>query len=109
MSECFILITGRTTKQGRDMHEKNSEAYRLATELVEMSQADMARLNIETGQRVTLRAPAGDVEVVAQAGKDMPEGMVFVPMGPAANVLISQETESTGCPHYKGPIVEVLT
>ena len=107
MSEHFTLITGRTPEQGQGLHKgKDSEAYRRATELVEMSPDDMARLEIEEGQVVRVRTAGGQIEVPAHAGT-LPAGMLFIPMGPAANVLIGTETESTGMPPFKGLAAEV--
>ena len=105
--EQFTLITGRTPEQGQGLHEgKDSEAYRRATALVEMSPEDMAHLEIEEGQIVRVRTVTGQVEVPVRAGT-LPPGLVFIPMGPVANVLIGTETESTGMPPFKGLAAEV--
>ena len=107
MSEYFTLITGRTSEQGQGLHKgKDSEAYHQATELVEMSPEDMARLEIEEGQAVRVRTAGGQIEVPAHAGT-LPVGLLFIPMGPAANILVGTETESTGMPPFKGLAAEV--
>ena len=107
LGENFILITGRTRKQGEGLHKgKGSEAYRSATALVEMSREDMDRLGIEEGRMVLLTTPSGQVEVPVRNGS-LPSGMVFIPMGPIANVLIGAETEGTGMPGFKGLNVKV--
>lgn len=107
MNEYFTLITGRTSEQGEGLHKgKDSEDYRRATSLVEMNPEDMARLAIEEGQVVRVRTTAGQVEVPVHVGT-LPPGMVFIPMGPAANLLIEAETESTGMPPFKGLAAEV--
>ena len=107
MNEYFTLITGRTPKQGEGLHKgKDSEAYRRATALVEMSLEDMARLGIEEGQVVRVRTAAGQVEVPVRAGALSP-GLLFVPMGPVANMLIGAKTEGTGMPPFKGLAAEV--
>jgi formylmethanofuran dehydrogenase subunit D len=103
----FTLITGRTRAQGDALHQgRDSEAYRRATSVVEMNAGDMSTLGLEDGQVVTVSTPAGQVAVPARAG-DLPRGMLFMPMGPAANLLVGGETESTGMPSYKGQIAEV--
>jgi len=33
--------------------------------------------------------------------------MVFMPMGPWANLVVSPETDSTGMPSFKGVVVEI--
>ena len=107
MSEHFTLITGRTPEQGEGLHKgKDSEAYRRATALVEMNPEDMTRLEIEEGQVIRVRTATGQVEVPVRAGA-LPSGLLFVPMGPAANNLIGTETEGTGMPSFKGLAAEV--
>lgn len=107
MGENFILITGRTVKQAAGMHKgKRSEAYSRATALVEMNDGDMARLGIKEGQMVRLRNAVGQVEVTASKGS-VPSRLVFIPMGPVANVLIGSETQGTGMPSFKGLTIEI--
>jgi formylmethanofuran dehydrogenase subunit D len=107
LSENFILITGRTREQADGLHKgKDSEAYRKATALVEMSPEDMAHLSIKEGQIVRLRTASGQVEVPVRTGA-LPSGMMFIPMGPVANLLIETETEGTGMPAFKGLTVKM--
>lgn len=106
MSE-FVLITGRTTQQGASLHKgKDSDEYRQATGFVAMSRPDRERLSLEEGQRVRLRTAFGETELELRAG-ELPAGMIFVPMGPAANMLIGAETRGIGMPDSKGLEVEV--
>ena len=107
MSKRFTLITGRTPAQGKGLHQgKDSEAYRRATTLVEMNSDDMAHLSIEEGQVVRVRTSTGQVEVPVRTGQ-LPPGLLFMPMGPTANVLIGSDTECTGMPPSKGLMAEV--
>ena len=107
MNENFILITGRTREQAHGLHKgKDSEAYREATALVEMCPEDMARLAIEKGQIVRLKTASNQVEIPVRTGA-LPSGMLFIPMGPTANLLIETETEGTGMPAYKGLTVKM--
>jgi formylmethanofuran dehydrogenase subunit D len=106
MSE-FILITGRTAKQGAALHKgKDSDEYRQATGFVAMSHADRERLGVEEGRRVRVRTAFGETEFELRAG-ELPQGIIFVPMGPAANTLIAAETRGTGMPDSKGLKAEV--
>jgi formylmethanofuran dehydrogenase subunit D len=103
----LTLITGRTREQADGLHRgKETKAYREATELVEMHADDMADRGIEEDALVEVRTSTGAVEVPARAG-ELPPGLVFMPLGPAANVLIGTETEATGIPPFKGLEVEV--
>jgi len=107
LSNHLTLITGRTREQADGLHRgKQTEAYRQATELVEMNAEDMARLGIEEETLVQVRTSTGAVEVPARAG-NLPPGLVFMPLGPTANALIGTETEATGIPPFKGLEVEV--
>ena len=107
MSENFILITGRTRQQAEGLHKgKNSQAYHQATTLVEISPDDMARLSIEECQIVRLKTALNQVELPVRAGS-LPSGMLFIPRGPAANLLIDTETEGTGMPAFKGLTVKM--
>jgi len=103
----FILITGRTAKQGEALHKgKDSAEYRRATGFVRVSHLDREHLGIEEGRRVRVRTVFGEAELELRES-DLPEGMIFVPMGPAANALIGSETRGTGMPDSKGLEAEV--
>jgi formylmethanofuran dehydrogenase subunit D len=103
----FILITGRTTKQGAALHKgKDSDEYRQATGFVEMNRADRERLGVEEGRSVRVHTAFGETELELREG-ELPPGIVFVPIGPAANMLIGVETRGTGMPDSKGLEVEV--
>jgi len=106
MSE-FILITGRTAKQGTALHKgKDSAEYRLATGFVSMNHEDRKHLGVEAGRRVRVRTAFGETELELREN-DLPDGMIFVPMGPMANALIGSETRGTGMPDSKGLEAEV--
>ncbi len=105
----YTLITGRTRAQADGMHQgRDSEAYVRATRLVEMNEEDMAKVGVGEGDRVAVSTRIGQVEVAVKKG-NLPRGMVFIPMGPSANVLIGGETDCTGMPSYKGLVAEVKT
>ncbi len=101
------MITGRTREQGIGLHKgKTSAEYLRATARAEMNAEDMARLKIAEGGIVRLRAAAGEVELPAEAGS-LPRGLVFVPLGASANLLVGAETQGTGMPSFKGVEVTV--
>ena len=66
----------------------------------------MNHLGIEEGQAVQVRTSTGQVEVPVRTGQ-LPPGLLFMPMGPTANVLIGSDTECTGMPPSKGLMAEV--
>lgn len=133
MGERFTLITGRTKEQGQARHlGKDSCAYQDATSWLEMNADDMARLGIAEGEWVRVQSEAGQpprgtlpekgvrarsayradaerlVDLPVRTGA-LPEGLVFVPSGPAANRLGSADTEGTGMPLLKGLTVVIAS
>ena len=107
MTDRFTLITGRTPEQGTSLHEgKGSAAYRRATAWVAMSPEDLARLGIEEQQLVRVRTAAGQAKLAVRS-EDLPTGLLFIPMGPVANLLIGANTDGTGMPAFKGTAAEV--
>jgi formylmethanofuran dehydrogenase subunit D len=101
------LITGRTRAQGDGLHQgRESDAYRQATQLVEMNPEDMLSLGVGKGDIVSISTSAGQTMVPVKEG-DLPRGIIFMPMGPAANRLVGGGTASTGMPSYKGQTAEV--
>ena len=107
MREQFVLITGRTSKQAIGMHKgKESKAYIQAVTRVDMSDHDMQRLGLNEGEQILLHTREDFVSVPVFKG-NLPEGMLFMPMGPVANRLIGVDTLGKGMPSYKGFFVEV--
>ena len=69
--ETFILIPGRTSRQGTSLNEgKFTAAYVEETSTLLMCPADMKRLGLHNGARVRLRSEQGQVELPCQAAKD---------------------------------------
>ncbi|HIQ39031.1 MAG TPA: protein fwdD [Methanothermococcus okinawensis] len=106
----FILNTGRTIWQGEAIEAgKNLEMYRKAAAVCYINKEDMEKLDLKDGDTVKVISEYGDVVVYAkEASEHMPEGMVFIPMGPWANCVISPETDSTGMPSFKDVPVEIV-
>ena len=108
MNRELILITGRTSQQGRCLHSgKANPQYQQAVSELEMNAEDMVALGLIEGQVVLVRSPAGEARVSAKAGQ-LPAGMAFLAMGPVASSLMSHESEGTGMPVFKGVGVYVL-
>ena len=95
------VISGRTIDQGKTVEEKLSEEYFNAVNYCEINERDFKKLGLREGDRVRVRTDFGEVVVFARVG-DVPEGVVFIPMGPYANRVISDDTDGTGMPRFKG-------
>ncbi len=107
MGDHFTLITGRTRSQAEGLHKgAGSTVHLKATSHVEVCPDDMVRLGITEGAPVRLYSDAGMVEAPAREG-DLPPGLLFMPMGPAANRLVGTETSGTGMPIFKGQRVKL--
>lgn len=110
MAETFILIPGRTSKQGCGISEgKFKEKYQSEIYTLQVSPADMERLGLEKGDMVRLQGEHGQVEVaVAPAKKDeLPEGLLFIAYGEISSRLMGGDTHGTGMPTSKGMDVEL--
>jgi formylmethanofuran dehydrogenase subunit D len=110
MAEPFILIPGRTARQGTSLNEgKFSDGYVEETTTLLMCPADMKRLGLKGGDRVRLRSEQGQVELACQAAKDgeLPPGLLFLPYGDLSSRLMGGDTHGTGMPTSKGIDVEL--
>lgn len=112
MTETFILIPGRTSRQGASMNAgKETDDYRAEISTLQMNPADMTRLGLVNGDQTVLRTAQGQVTVTVQAAKhadDLPEGLVFLPYGRLSSQIASAETQGTGMPESKGFEVEIV-
>src|SRR5690349_1649852 len=108
--ETFILIPGRTSRQGTTLNEgKFSPGYVEETSTLLVSPADMARLGLKNGDTVRLRSEQGQVEIRCQTAKDgeLPAGVLFLPYGDMSSRLMGGDTHGTGMPDSKGFDVEL--
>lgn len=107
MARSFILITGRSTKQGRTVHlGKDAKEYIDEISALEMNPADMERLGVDDGQAVRMSSAHGAVVLRCRKGT-VPEGLLFAAYGSFVNSLIGADTQGTGMPDSKGITVEV--
>jgi formylmethanofuran dehydrogenase subunit D len=110
MPETFILIPGRTAKQGAGISEgKFEKTYQYEINHLQVSPQDMERLGIEVGDRVRLTGEHGQVEVdvIASKGDELPPGLLFIPYGDISSRLMGAETHGSGMPTSKGMDVEM--
>jgi formylmethanofuran dehydrogenase subunit B len=103
------LITGRSFGQGIGKeYGKFSEKYDYVIRSCEMNRRDMELLGVHDGSAIRIRNRFGEIVVrVTEPSQDLPEGTVFIPYGPWANVLVDPDSEGTGMPTLKGILVEV--
>jgi len=103
----FILIAGRTSKQGVQINVgKEGAEYDSIVNTLTMHADDMKELGLAAGAAVRLRSENGWADFTAQEGK-VPRGMIFVPYGPPTCRLMTGDTEGTGMPISKGEEVTV--
>ena len=108
--ETFILIPGRTSRQGTTLNEgKFTAAYTEETSTLLMSPEDMSRLGLTKGERVRLRTAQGQIELPCQPAKagELPPGLLFLPYGDWSWRLMGGDTHGTGMPDSKGFDVEL--
>jgi formylmethanofuran dehydrogenase subunit D len=106
----FILIPGRTSRQGTTLNEgKFSAAYVEETSTLMMCPDDMTRLALKAGDRVRLWSEQGQIEIACQAAKkdELPPGLLFLPYGDMSSRLMGGDTHGTGMPNSKGIDVEL--
>jgi formylmethanofuran dehydrogenase subunit D len=105
VSNEFILIPGRTSRQGCGISEgKFSENYQDETSRLQVAPEDMERLALGDGDRVRLSSETGSIEVgvVAAKGDELPPGVLFIAYGDLSSRLMGGDTHGTGIPTSKG-------
>jgi len=105
MAETFILIPGRTSKQGCGISEgKFTDGYVDETNVLQVNPDDMQRLGLVPGDRVLLRSETGEAEVpvIASKGDELPPGLLFIAYGDVSSRLMAGETHGSGMPTSKG-------
>lgn len=101
------LISGRTIVQGQNLDNKLSEAYFNEVATCELNESDMEKLGVAADERVKVKTNYGEVVVKAKEKAGTPEGVIFIPMGPWANALVSGDTHGAGMPSFKGIDAEI--
>jgi formylmethanofuran dehydrogenase subunit D len=103
----FLLIPGRTSKQGQQINVgKDHDAYLAIVNTLTIHPDDLAELGAAAGATVRVRNETGEAEFLCQSG-NVPRGMIFVPYGPPTCRLMAGGTDGTGMPTSKGWDVEV--
>ena len=110
MAETFILIPGRTAKQGSGISEgKFSAGYLSETSTLQVAPQDMQWLGLKDGDRVRLKSETGQAEVAVTTAKgdELPPGLLFIGYGDASSHLMGADTHGSGMPTSKGLDVEL--
>ncbi len=106
MAETFLLIPGRTSRQGAGISQGKFRAdYQEEIRLLQMNAADMARLGLRKGDRVALTSETNariEVEIVPAKGDELPSGLLFIAYGDLSSQLMSGDTHGSGMPTSKG-------
>lgn len=104
-----ILNTGRTVWQGQAIESgKDLPMFINAAAICHINPDMMEKLGIKAGDNVKIVSEYGNVVVKAvNTNEELPEGMVYVPMGPWANRVVRPNTDSTATPSFKNIPVEI--
>lgn len=104
MPEQFILIPGRTSRQGTTLNEgKSTAGYAEEINTLRMAPEDMQRLDLADGDMVRMWNAVGEVQVpvTAAKGDELPAGMLFISYGDKSSRLMGGETHGSGMPDSK--------
>lgn len=110
MKEIFILIPGRTSKQGVGISEgKFKDGYQSETRTLQVAPKDMQRLGLKNEDLVRLKSEWGQIEVAVITAKadELPPGLLFIAYGDLSSRLMGGETHGSGMPTSKGIDVEL--
>ncbi|MGB9959902.1 MAG: molybdopterin dinucleotide binding domain-containing protein [Candidatus Bathyarchaeales archaeon] len=103
------LVTGRTIEQGVGKeHGKASKEYMESVSICYMDPQDMKKLGIKDKTNILVSTEFGSVVVKAVKSIRTPHpGVIYIPYGPWANVVVDPETHSIGMPSFKGIPAEI--
>lgn len=110
MSHTFILIPGRTSKQGVGISEgKFKEGYQSETRTLQVNPQDMQRIGLKDKELVRLSSEWGqiEVEITPSKGDELPPGLLFIAYGDLSSRLMGGDTHGSGMPTSKGLDVEL--
>lgn len=103
----FIMVTGRTVRQGEHIENKHSLKYSRETSTCFMNPLDMLNMYLEDGDNIRAASDTGNVVFRVFSDEGLKQGTVFIPYGPYCNMLISTCTHGTGMPDYKSSTIEI--
>ncbi|NWG10885.1 molybdopterin dinucleotide-binding protein [Candidatus Bathyarchaeota archaeon] len=103
------LLTGRTIEQGVGKEKgKTSQEYVDSVTVCFIDPEDLRKLGIKEKTNVQVSTEHGSVVVKALKSIRGPHsGIIYIPYGPWANVIVNPETHSIGMPSLKGIPAEI--
>ncbi len=111
MAETFIIIPGRTSRQGAGISEgKFKQNYQDEITQLQVAPEDMQRLNLQPGDWVRVSSESGQIEVQIKPAKggELPPGLLFIAYGDLSSRLMGADTHGSGMPTSKGFDVEMV-
>jgi len=105
-----IINTGTSIIQA--FYEKKGstlkDEYRQSAAVAFMDIKDMQKMKLKPRDKIKVKSQWGEVVLYVDKSHDAPhEGMIFIPKGPWANIVISPETYCCNIPTYKGIPAEI--
>lgn len=103
------LLTGRTIEQGVGKERgKASKEYIESVSVCFIDPEDLKKLGIKEKANVLVSTKYGSVVIKALKSLRGPHsGIIYIPYGPWANVIVDPETHSIGMPSLKGIPAEI--
>jgi len=103
------LLTGRTIEQGVGKElGKASQEYFESVAVCYLDQDDLKALGVKEGSNVKVSTSHGSVVLKALKSLRGPhQGIIYIPYGPWASVVVDPKTDSIGMPSMKGIPAEI--
>lgn len=101
------MISGRTLAQGANCESKMSKEFFSVASVCSVSEVDFRSMGLLEGGNVSVSSAYGQAVLSFHVDSGLPPGIVFIPMGPWANLLIGPDTGGCGTPQFKGVEVDV--
>lgn len=103
------LVTGRTIDQGVGKEQgKASKEYMSSVSVCHVDPEDMKKMGSKEKTNILVSTAFGSVVVKALKSPRAPHaGLIFIPYGPWANVVVNPDTHSVGMPSLKGIPAEI--
>lgn len=104
MAETFILIPGRSSRQGVTLNEgKYTPGYQHEITTLRMNPDDMAAMHVAPGDRIRVWNAIGEFTApCVDAGDELPRGMLFIAYGDLSCRVMPPDTHGSGMPDSKG-------